>query len=114
MNLWIIESKAWILPEEEGRRCGQRRRDIAGAKKGERDSPTRKSAHQAELCKQQACTNPLGAPQEGGGPHSLCGSLRETGFSALAKSPPPRPGMEAQYRLPEGRQIRVQVDLDKE
>lgn len=60
-------------------------------KNGERGSPTLKGAHQAGLCKQQVGMDLLGAPQKGASPHrgQLCSSLRETGFSASAKSPAP-------------------------
>lgn len=46
--------------------------------------------------------------------HCLCGSLRETGFSASGKSPAPKPGINAQYCLPTGRQIRAHEVMDKE
>ena len=99
-----------------GKQCTEEKWHEKG-KNGERGSPALKGAHQAALCKQQVGTDPLRAPQAGASPHrgQLCGSLRETGFSASAKSPAPaKPGMEAQYCLPPGRQKRAQVDLDKE
>lgn len=96
--------------------CTEEKRHDKG-KNGERGPPTLKRAHQADLCKLQVGNDPLGAPHEGASPHKgqQCGSLRETGLSPSAKSPPLlKPGMEAQYCLLPRRQKRAQVDLDKE